>query len=519
MIDQDKLKQLTRIVDLVLSYDLEKLCREDAAKRVGFYNQIKTSESIFEQEFVPESSSGLKEEVLSQFSFAKALLAAAEQVNNEQIGILENFNSKELALVPTFDKYSIFDISTPEEIAEKIKMQKNIGKLAQEYQKEHARLDSILDSPEIRKDLKVYLKKKYTDRFKNVKEGIQAYIGKYGPKDFLELLENREGTVTAEPKNAKTADEIEKIGIEALKSKITSQEQAIQIEKDQIESQKQEIRKKLEQISGYTEDNPLRFISREDARKYEMDFLARFDTKMHNFPVKLYSPLEKKTYEIRDWGQDEHISISEKNLSHMPRNTRSRYMVKERKHGLYGDKIIKIIVEAASLNHLDEFEQFGYDSRRAGMGDLLGFVTDLIDSAELGKYLHVIGITSPTGWDEKMTKEFNTDQIIRNYMSRFVSLCLIDSMTGETFYNWTDERITGFAELFKLEFDQERIDRVRRDLLHTLGIKKYVVFDDYIKETTETRQIVNKVFYDLQKEGRYRVRQIKEIGLVLQTDD
>jgi hypothetical protein len=234
-------------------------------------------------------------------------------------------------------------------------------------------------------------------------------------------------------------------------------------------------------------------------------------------PIRIYSPIDKKNFEIRNWNEGEHITSSEKTIPDMPWNTRSLYIVNEKK--LLGEKIKKVAIEAVSFNHLNEFEQFGFDSQKARTGELLSLITGLIDTAESGEYLHIIGISSPTGWEEKLTEEFKSSGIIRNYVSRFVSFCLIDSVTGEVFYNTSDERIAGLTDFFKPEFDHEKVEKVTRYVLSRLGVHGYAVFDDIIKEANESRQIVNKVFYDLQKEGKSRIRQIKDVGLVLQSID
>jgi len=49
--DENKLKQLKQPVDIVLSYDLEKLRHENDTKRAVLWNQIKSNQTIFEREF------------------------------------------------------------------------------------------------------------------------------------------------------------------------------------------------------------------------------------------------------------------------------------------------------------------------------------------------------------------------------------------------------------------------------------------------------------------------------------
>jgi len=55
----------------------------------------------------------------------------------------------------------------------------------------------------------------------------------------------------------------------------------------------------------------------------------------------------------------------------------------------------------------------------------------VIDNAEKGKYFHVVSIASPTGWDERIKAYIKSEDFARNYVSRFISLCLVDIETGD----------------------------------------------------------------------------------------
>jgi hypothetical protein len=77
--------------------------------------------------------------------------------------------------------------------------------------------------------------------------------------------------------------------------------------------------------------------------------------------------------------------------------------------------------------------------------------------------------------------------------------------------------VVRFIDFFEPEFDHEKLERVKNCTTNHLQVKSYAVFDDVAAETGESRAIVNKVFYDSQREGKGKVRYIKDVGLVLQT--
>jgi hypothetical protein len=93
---------------------------------------------------------------------------------------------------------------------------------------------------------------------------------------------------------------------------------------------------------------------------------------------------------------------------------------------------------------------------------------------------------------------------------------LVDSATGEVAFNSTDERISKFVEFFQPQFDREKVAKVKEFIRDRLSLKDYVIYKDILEETNEARALVNKAFYDLTDEGKYRMRPIKDVGMVLE---
>ncbi len=87
-------------------------------------------------------------------------------------------------------------------------------------------------------------------------------------------------------------------------------------------------------------------------------------------------------------------------------------------------------------------------------------------------------------------------------------------MTGEIIYNPTDAHISRFVDLFKPEFDVEKVERLKDFIADKFSTVDHVVLEDVAEETKEDRALVKKAFYDLEKEG-YRIRYIEDVGLVL----
>lgn len=625
MIDNQRLQQLQQSVELVLNDDMEKLS-SDNVKRLELWNNIVNSENTFEKDFMHNISTDLTTDIVSKFSFAKLRLAVADLADDEQTGIASGFNQEEISLVSEFDKYNTFDMSSPEEISEKMKRRGDIYHLIQDYRKEYEKLDDTLDSPRIRRNLKVFLKNRFRERLNNIDKALKIHVGKYGivtpveqiersildeikksederarilkeqeirirklrsqfdslPQTdvqaeyfkeilnklqaqvwsddkvldlkavrnerenlaekysdienelsaFIKVLLERQNEITQrqtelkekenelkgkmeEEKQRVIENEIKEL--EFLKSKLTADEKEILDEKSMIQIKKRELDERLRQITEAAEGKPLRIIKKEDARLCELNFIARFDTKMNNFPLKIHSPINNKQYDISSWKDDDHQVLSERNLTDTPNNTQSKYLIQEKKYGFFGEKLKKVIIEAVSFNHIDEFDEYGFDSRAVNIAEFLISIAKAIDNAEMGKYLHVIGIASPTGWEENVIKEIQSVNFAHNYVSRFVSVCLIDSSAGEVIYNSADDRIIGYVEFFKPQFDREKVEEIRTYTENKLAAKGYIVFEDTVEELSLPRELVYKVFRDLQHDGLGKMKNIKEVGLALQS--
>lgn len=190
--DENKLQQLKQPVDIVLNYDLEKLRHENDTKRAVLWNQIKSNQNIFEREFRVGLSQEEMEKITSDFTLAQLLLAAAAKANGEKTPIIKRFSAKELDLVSNYERFNHFDVLNADEIADKMARNEEIFNLAMGfYQNEYARVDAILESQEIQKDVKIAFNKRYNARLTKIGDGAKAYIQKYGVSSFVGQIEDK----------------------------------------------------------------------------------------------------------------------------------------------------------------------------------------------------------------------------------------------------------------------------------------------------------------------------------------
>ena len=323
--------------------------------------------------------------------------------------------------------------------------------------------------------------------------------------------------------------ELEKI--EQMKKDLESQVSAIEREKQALKFQKEEIDDKFnlikEAIEGGGSGN--RFVPKDLAKLYEMDYIGRFDMKMNELPRDFTNPIDGKRHSVKAWGENHtkldqkydiynmfknQMSVSEVETQ-LPLNVRSRYEINERRFKFFGKKEPQTIIEAMVFNHWKEYAKNGFDTRPVLLSELNSVLVYLINNAEKGQYFHVIAIASPTGWDERIRTYIKSEDFARNFVSRYISLCLVDNETGELIYNSVDKRITEFVSLFEPEFDLEKVNRCKAHIKKEHEYDDYIVFEDIIKETEFEMGIVKKAFYELENEKYGKVIFVNDVGLVL----
>lgn len=333
---------------------------------------------------------------------------------------------------------------------------------------------------------------------------------------------------------ARQAFEDELRNINTLREELEKKEKELKGEREGLEYEKGEVEERLGKIKAILEGGEVkRFVTRDVAKIHEMNYIGRFEIKMNELPKRIDNPIEGKERRITAWSHHRKFDDVDKILNlntlkmgyeeatgKLPLNLRSRYVVAEKKHKLFGKKETKVIIEASVLGHLPDYDENGFDTRSVTLSELLSVLTGYIDSAELGNYFHVLGIASVTGFDKRVFEHINSEDFHKNFVNRYVSLCLVDLETGEVFYNESDERIKAYVDLFTPVFDEERVRAIRDYVVGRLELKDFAVLDRVVEEATdkgeEGKRLVKKVFYDLEKEGIGDVKYDKEFGVVVE---
>ena len=346
----------------------------------------------------------------------------------------------------------------------------------------------------------------------------------------VETLNTREATLTRQRDQYHSAlhmevkwlAEGELKEIAGLKESLKKKRQSLVEEKSLIFNKKDELAESFSLVEDVIGQKTTRYVSADNARASELNFLARFDMKMNAFPVKIFSPQESKTYTVTDWKKHYHYDAGQaapkpvKDAADkvIPVNAGSVYAIEHKDLAYFGKSHRKVVAEAFSYCNISDYADLGFDTRAVTLTTLMGVLRPIIQLAEAGDYYHVLGIASPTGWADDVLGWVRGDGTGNSYLSRNVAVCLIDSVIGEIYYNQNDLRILSYIDYFRHEFDKERVEKLKKIIRVDFDAVEYLEFEKMFEKTKEDRFIIQLAFYELEREKVGRIKFVEGVGMV-----
>lgn len=489
----DEFNNVVKPVRKVLDEDLKSLRKMDQEERILLWNEIGISWNRFSEwtDMPPE----MRKMWRGRFKLAQLMVAASfyynEETENEEI--IKRFNEEEYKTLYDVEDFRIFtEINT--EMLKKLVEQKEGGiiEIIDKYEKQYKNLESLLSYPNIEKDVAIGIMERYSDVNEKIKGTLTELVK---DEKILKILN--------EFRIKKGKDEILLKDKEDEDRRKKDEEQRMSIEKEQ---------RKKEAIERGA-------ITGEGARNAEIKYIEKFDAKMKEFEDKgtvIINPLDGKKYDIR-LGELNHLRFSDKERivsefqdkvveGKLPINSRSRYVI-EKKHIFSGKKEAKIVIEAMVLSHWKKYGTEDYDTEPAALGELNAVLAECIDEAEKGKYFHILGVASPTGWGKDALNSIYSDQFNQNYVSRYVSVCLIDLGTGRVVYNKNDAEVKRYVNLFTTELDREGVEIVKKAVKKKFftDLVRSVTLREMMRGTGQSSIIVRRAFYHLEDEDAGKV--------------
>lgn len=203
------------------------------------------------------------------------------------------------------------------------------------------------------------------------------------------------------------------------------------------------------------------FISGEDACMLERIFIQKFESKMRNLPKVFPTPWDSEN--VSGWGKEGHIQMFEEFTDEklIPLNRKSIFRVKKRSLLGFGEEK-HLIIEGVFRAHTGTLEKRGFDDWPLTLGEFLTIlqIEESLSNVE-GSCFHVIGISSPTGWDKRVIDYIAGEKFSKRYVLRDFLIVLVNQVTGEIYYSKTHPLGHWYSQLYSSEVDYEKEARIR----------------------------------------------------------
>jgi len=482
------------------------LCHEMKEKRVELWNEVKEN---YEKYLDGECGKFLRDMDLhfqSLFNAALLKLAVYFRENGEKFPPAQRFSEKEIEAFRRIERYNYFETMTPEEIRnELINRNEDILRLIKEfYIKMSLFCDTVRKSPEIKLPIKQYVIKKCKEYKEKINEAVSMAITEL---DWLRTLV------------AQWEREAESLATEKASERITEAEAKVREALAEVEQERQELERRQQEIEvtlrklREAEAKASRFVRREEARIMEQNFLGRLEEKLGDeiaLAGKVYRVESRK--EGREQDTSVFYNLSEMERANLPENRYLEAELAEKK--LLGKKArVKLLGVFAS--RVEELARHGFDTQPLSLEEVNVRLVRYRDLARAENKKVVLCIASPTGFSKDVKDYIASEEFHRNFLSKHLSLCLLDCGTDKVLYNPSDDCSRDAARLFSLELDKEKVRRVMSCVEKIVEEKGYAVLEEAEQRCNAEREYVRAAFYALAEEKGYTAKYLSDVGFAV----
>ncbi len=523
-------------------------------RRVELWNQIRTNFDSYQDGECGTFLNDLDSHFRSQFDAALVALAVSMRANGESFSATRIFSDDELGLYERIERYNTFEILTVNDIKKKlIRRDENLLALLHDYYVEmDSWVDASLENLEIRLTLRGYLKKRWggykgkvnaavaeavteldwlggliatwKDEAQSRERGIRSEIEAEheGQSRRLEeheaLLRDQEREVARREEEAQEAmASAGKIAEDARAARddLDAQERALREAEEALKSREQQIEAAMRAWNDDGQGGRSRYVSAGEAMQYELNFIGRMETKIGDSPV-----IGGKAFRVEGIEENKEAfpgHTGEAGRKALPKNrSLSIRLVEKKPLG----KRKEYAFNARFASRMERYAGPGYDCDPLGLDDVTVVLSDMRDRARSSGVPTVLCLASPTGFERRVRNFIDSEEFHRNFISKHLSLLLLDLETGDLAFNPADETAQAFSGICELEIDFERKARVRLDvreaMLNALKRRNYVIFDD-IQKALGNDPLVKSAFYDCSADMDGEVKFIETLGLVMDT--
>jgi len=441
-------------------------------KRIGLWNEIRENYENYLDgscgSFLPD----LDHHFRSQFEVSLLVLASSFRCNKEDFKAAERFSDREIEVYEKINRYNVFEIINVDDIKKKIvSKDKELLRLFEDYYVYMDRwVEEVLGDPSFKLPLRYYLKNKWEGYKKKINEAIRSLITEL---DWF-------GNLISEWKR-------------------------------EVREKEEKIRKIFEELRGKERvEKGSRFVEVEEAKQYELNFIGRIERKLDK-EIEIFGK-KFKVEDVKEYREVESVKfgvLGDKDTKNLPENRYIEVKLVEKK--LLGSKR-RYTLKAVFASRIDKYAEYGFDTDPLELKDVNIYMTEARDKAKLEGYTVVLCLASPTGFEDAVKEHVSGDEFHKNFLSKYLSICLLDLETGKLIYNPHDEVAKEFAKICEIEIDAEKKSRVKR-CVEGMIEKDWVTFKDALACGNEA--IVKAVFYELAEEKGWKVKYVEGVGLVL----
>ncbi|HID47632.1 MAG TPA: hypothetical protein EYH15_00030 [Methanothermococcus okinawensis] len=546
--DHKKLDELRQMATRVLrdGYDI---VYEPYEKRVELWNRIKENYERYKEGECGRFLRDIDNAVRREFEWALAILAYSFHHNGESFPGVNRYKPKELQLVDYILRYNVFEIWTVEDILREISRanRKNtdetLNLLKEYYNGIGDRVEEIIKDHTVRLPLRDYGKTKWMEYKNKMDEAILRGMREIDWfRDFINNVDSKiqklEDDVNKLHDFLRMERELERSKIEELKREFERKKEKIRMEiereknkelqeklKREIESVEREYRELIHKLNKKVEtlesekkelsdilikiksdrEEGTRFVKAESALFYEEWFIGRLEKRLEELKRRGIV-IGNKTFKVEVI--EEIAPLGE--IPNIPRNREIRAVLSEKKLLPIGRRT-RIILKGIFLANRENYKKMGFDIYPISLAKIIEVIEEG-KKEEVDKV--VLIIASPTGFEDEVITFVNSQDFKRRYLSKKIALILLDVGTGDIYYNEMDEYARVFGPLMNLEFDMEKVERLREYIRKNLLTKGYITWEEAVKVVGDER-IVNKVFEEYRKAGEGKTSYIKDVGYVL----
>lgn len=542
--DLECVKELLNPAEAVIG-GKDMLCYEMREERVKMWNGVWANYKKYLagecKRFLPDLDRAYK----SKFEVALLLLARCFKQNGEKFPPAEMFMDKEIDAFSELEKYEVFEIYTKNDLKKKIigRDESLLALFRNYYLYMDKWMDEVLEDSNVKLGIRYYMKQKWEKYKKKLNEALseliteldwfrvlvsqwekeaENYASMKAEDIRAKVMEEATRAIEEERKKVETAiKEVEKRVKEAEERAEKERKKAevaikeVEERAKELEMKEKAIRKAMEEIRGAKSEGS-RFVELGRVKQYEMNFIGRIERKLGK-EIELFGKKFKVEYrecETVDTsvyaGRRGFVVFGEVEVKNLPENRYIDAEIVEKK--LIGEKK-RFRFKAIFVARVERYVDRGFDTDPMTLEEVNAYLVKARDEAKRLGYTVVLCLASPTGFSDEVLKHLNSDEFYRNFMSRYLSVVLVDVERNFVVFNRHDEVAKEFSKFCEMEMDVEKKERIKKCVEGLMEGRDWVVLEDALKCGDES--IARAVFYELAGERGWNVRYVEGVGLVL----